>query len=95
MHDACVGEPLSDAIEVCKLAKREMMDLEGVVKLESFHVQVHLDIAKGVMADVEVTWDAESLNETLNAAALPFRKFTLNPLCNVPPICCLLSPALS
>ena len=70
------------------------MDLEGVVKLVSLHVQVLFDVAEGVMTDVEIARDAKSLNETLDAAALFISKLSLNSVCDFLSISDFLSPGL-
>ena len=70
------------------------MDLEGVVKLVSLHVQVLFDVAEGVMTDVEVAGHAKGLNEALDAATLFISKFTLNSVCDFLSISDFLSPGL-
>lgn len=70
------------------------MDLEGVVKLVSLHVQVLFDVAEGVMTDVEVARDAKGFNEALDAAALFISKLSLDSVCDFLSVSDFLGPSL-
>ena len=62
MHDASVRELSRNCVKVFFIAKRELIYFEGVVHFDPFHVQVHFDITKGLMANREGPRYAKHLN---------------------------------
>ena len=86
MHKTRVRELSIDIFEVGHVAEGQVIDLELVVKRNTFHLQVHQNVAKSVMTDVEVSGDANSLCKTLNSATLTICKLFFNSICNFKPI---------
>lgn len=92
MHNAGVREVSSNVLEVSQGAKREMVDDEGVVEAEALLPQEHDDIAKRVVANVEIAGDANCFDEALEAASLTFFELLLNSVRNLLTVLVLLLP---
>ena len=62
--EICVRESIPDPSKISLLAERDMIDHKGIVKTITLHHEVHSDICKSVLANVEVSWYSDCFYET-------------------------------
>ena len=95
MHNASIRELVVNLVKVGLLTKREVIDLEGVVKCMASVIHMHKYVSKGVVADVKVAGDAFCLNKTTDSASMFVFELFLYPVNDQSPFIVLFCPCLS
>ena len=68
--NVCIREAPFNPVEALLFSKRDVIDLERVVKHKSLAIKYLHDVSKRMVCDVEVAWNSLNFNETLKATTL-------------------------
>lgn len=86
---------LTNLVEVCFFPKWKMVDLEGVVKIETFHTHLHYNVLEISCSNIKITRDTIQFNVTFKSTSLLILKFLKSTVSYCSSCLCLLNPSFN